>query len=77
MRGAVALRKFLDAADAPSQRSLADRLGTKEGVVYAWKVGFRRPGPEYRAALERIAGIAVDLWLTPEERNRAKKLRAA
>lgn len=75
--GCVALRAYFEAEGALSQRELAARLGTKEGVIYAWKVGFRRPGPEYRQALARICGIPVDAWLTTAERRAALRLRAA
>jgi len=77
VRGCVLLRAYLASDNAPTQKSLAERLGTTEGVIYAWKVGFRRPGIDYRDALHRIAGIDPDEWLTTAERRRSRAIRAA
>lgn len=82
--GARKLRRFLSDArlrvrepGSLGQAELAERLGTKANVVYAWTVGFRRPGHEFRMALERIAGIRPDDWLTSKERADLSRVRAA
>jgi len=75
--GCALLRRYLEAVQSPTQRALAERLGTKEQTVCSWKSGFRRPGHEYREALRKIAKIPLDSWLTPSERLKLRKLRAA
>lgn len=77
LEGAKQLRAFLRDSDWTQVR-LADTLGVRPITVYSWTVGFRRPsGEDVRAALKRIAGIPKDAWKTPEEKDRARKLRAA
>jgi transcriptional regulator with XRE-family HTH domain len=56
-----------------SQREIARTLGTTEHVISSWKSGFRRPGDDFAAALERLTGVPADSWRTREEL--AKRLR--
>jgi peptidoglycan/xylan/chitin deacetylase (PgdA/CDA1 family) len=90
LRGNVMLREYLDrhakGASSPgerrtliaaAQKRLAKALRTSVPTVYAWRVGFRRPGDDYQAALARICGIQPIHWRTKEERARYRRLRAA
>lgn len=77
LRGCVLFRAYLERDDALGQRELAAKLGTTAGTIYFWKVGFRRPGPEFRDALLRLCGIPLNAWKTPAERRTEKRLRAA
>lgn len=78
--GAVALRAHFDAVkrgkvSGPTQVALAKMLELNPNTVYAWKVGFRRPGPELRDALKRILRIKPDSWLTAKELEDAQNIR--
>jgi len=53
-----------------TQTWLAGILGVQQSTVSHWLRGAWRPPPELRKALERVAGIAVDAWLTAEEVRR-------
>jgi transcriptional regulator with XRE-family HTH domain len=54
----------------PTHAEMALRLGVSSASVYAWCIGFRRPGPTARELLERVAGIPRAAWLTAEEEVR-------
>lgn len=78
--GAVALKAHFEAVkrgkvSGPTQTGLAEMLELNPNTVYAWKVGFRRPGPELRGALKRILGIQPDSWLTKKELKDAQSIR--
>lgn len=90
LKGRALLQKYLERATdreqtpgdrrsaiAQATRELAATLGTSAVTVYSWRIGFRRPGPDYYEPLKRIAGIAPDAWRTREEKARARRLRAA
>lgn len=80
--GTLALQRYI--ATRPAEQTTAERkaelgarLGTTGAVVYSWLRGFRRPGPEFRGAIERICKIPADHWLTAAEYVRACRLRRA
>ena len=81
VRGAKQLRYHFEAevpkwvTTAQLQRQLAEKLGVREGTVYFWRVGFRRPTPEMREALEGVLGIPQDAWLTQDELARMRRIR--
>lgn len=73
----LALIAYFARPKALTQREVACRLGLKEGTVWTWKVGTRRPAAEQRAALEKLIGVDASLWLTPSERRSLDKIKAA
>lgn len=77
--GTVQLRAALVNARRGRKAELAARLGVSDQCLYFWKVGQRRPGPEFRAALLACLGIPLDAWCTPGElllaKERARRLR--
>lgn len=82
LRGPRQLRAHFDAVKrgdvaGPTQEGLAELLGVTPGAVYFWKVGFRRPGPDFKAALHRILDIDPDSWLTAKDHKKVRRARAA
>lgn len=81
--GAVALRRLVgrghhaSGAGTVGQAALARSLSLNPNVVYAWKMGTKRPRPGNRRILERVYGIPAEAWWTAEERAWHARTRAA
>lgn len=64
------LRAYLEDPAYPErgQTWLADLLGISQAAVWQWLHTGNRPLQQHREALERLAGIPADSWLSAEER---------
>lgn len=80
-KGREALRRLTErrGGDTPlwTQGAIARAMGISQPSVSGWVSGQTRPGPEYRAALESLLGIARDEWLTSREAAVVARARGA
>jgi ribosome-binding protein aMBF1 (putative translation factor) len=76
-RGREKLREYLEREDALSQTQLAARLSIKQPSVSAWVAGDSRPESHLRVALEYIAGIPAEDWMTIAEADAIERAKAS
>lgn len=77
-KGARQLRKHLKGLPRGGTLALVAKLGVHRNALWHWSSGVRRPGSEFREALEVFCGIPRDIWRTSLEREAsASRLRAA
>lgn len=60
---------------ANTQSELAKRLELGQSSVSLWVHGRSRPEPHLRVAIELIAGIPSDAWLTEDESSLIERVR--
>lgn len=73
--GLELLRAWMAEQPGRTQSFVAGRLGLNQSSVSGWLRCVSRPEPEQRAALELLAGIPQEAWLTDGERERLDAVR--
>jgi transcriptional regulator with XRE-family HTH domain len=67
--GRNALRQYIEGVEDRSQHWLAKLLRIGQSSVSLWMRGHSRPSLAHVIALQHLAGIPMDAWLTDEERQ--------
>jgi DNA-binding transcriptional regulator YiaG len=67
--GRAKLVEFLGDEKERTQGWLATRLSVQQPSVCAWLAGTSRPSAELREAIEIVAGIPAESWMTARERE--------
>lgn len=57
-------------------RDVAKILSVREQTVFQWTSGQARPRTPKQYAIQTLAGIPVEAWLTDEEKGEIRHLRA-